>query len=197
MRKIPLARKHNNTRGRPKRPSLRITTENRNDTGRTRYYSSSSIRLVRSAIILCLASDALVTPATAPYRRVVTFVRSVTEMTRRVGSTAFFFGSSVSFFNARARGGDGESSLVLGDELGKGSANARGSRLCATTDGNASRAARTGRADASEGRRSAAARRSGVVGFLRGDRAAEVSHELVGPPAAGCAGRWASVSPDS
>ena len=106
------------------------------------YYSSSSIRLVRSAIILCLASDAFVTPAAAPYRRVVVVekVRSVTETTRRFLSTAFFCGSSFLFFNARdARGGDNESSLVLGDEIG--------SRLGATTDGNASRAARAGRAE--------------------------------------------------
>ena len=139
-----------------------------------RRYSSSSIRRVRSAIILCLASDALVTPAAGPYRRVVTVVRSVTATTRRVGSNlpaADFFSSARAFRVAsRARGGEGESSLVVGDDACVGPTKAPGSRF-ATTDGNAARAARAGRTAAGEGRRSAAARRSGVVAFLGGGAA--------------------------
>ena len=105
---------------------------------------------MRSAIILCLASDALVTPAAAPYRRVVTVVLFVTATTRRVGSNEEALRTSASAFRVSSR--------------------ALETRF-ACTDANASRAARAGRADAGEGRRSAMDRRSGVVAFLGGDRA--------------------------
>ena len=89
-----------------------------------RRYSSSSIRRVRSAIILCLASDALVTPAAghgAPRAHRRALVTAQGGARRRVGShppggVVFCVGARVSVAS-RARGAEARGSLaVVGDD---------------------------------------------------------------------------------
>ena len=89
---------------------------------------------------------------------------------------------------------------MVGDDARVGPTGAPKSRF-ATTDGNAARAARAGRTAAGEGRRSAAARRSGVVAFLGGGdvggdlTAAAAARATDATPVSGLPGSSVMVTP--